>query len=138
MKMSSFFVFDTNSLISAALRQKSTNRTALDKAIDLGSLAFSNRTFDELIEVLFRKKLDKYFANNNERWLILNKIKINSSLFFPDISLKASCDPKDDKFLELAVSANASCIITGDKDLLILHPFRNIPILNAVDFLNNF
>ncbi|HEY9362304.1 MAG TPA: putative toxin-antitoxin system toxin component, PIN family, partial [Chitinophagaceae bacterium] len=105
--MSSFFVFDTNNLISAALRQKSTNRAALDKAIDLGSLAFSNGTFDELIEVLFRKKLDKYFANNNERWLILNKIKINSSLFFPDISLKASRDPKDDKFLELAISANA-------------------------------
>ena len=54
-------------------------------------------------------------------------------------------DPKDNKFLELAVSANASCIITGDKDLLILNPclpnrqaFRSIPILNAVDFLNNF
>ena len=46
-------------------------------------------------------------------------------------------DPKDNKFLELAVCANATCI-TGDKDLLILHPFRNIPILNAVDFLNNF
>jgi uncharacterized protein len=47
-------------------------------------------------------------------------------------------DPKDNKFLELAISANASCIITGDKDLLILHPFRNISILNAVDFINNF
>jgi len=47
-------------------------------------------------------------------------------------------DPEDNKFLELAVSANASCIITGDKDLLILHPFRNIPILNAVDFINNY
>ena len=47
-------------------------------------------------------------------------------------------DPKDNKFLELAVSAKASCIITGDKDLLELHPFRGIPILNAADFLNNF
>lgn len=54
-------------------------------------------------------------------------------------------DPKDDKFLELAVSADVSCIVTGDKDLLILHPcllnrqaFRNIPILNATDFINIF
>jgi putative PIN family toxin of toxin-antitoxin system len=47
-------------------------------------------------------------------------------------------DPKDNKFLELAISANASCIITGDNDLLVLHPFRGIPILNAVDFINNF
>jgi len=42
------------------------------------------------------------------------------------------------KSLELAISAKASCLITGDKDLLILHPFRGIPILNAVDFINSF
>jgi predicted nucleic acid-binding protein len=30
----------------------------------------------------------------------------------------------------------ASCIITGDDDLLVLHPFRGIPIVNASDFLN--
>ena len=47
-------------------------------------------------------------------------------------------DPKDNKFLELAISANASCIITGDKDLLVMHPFRGIPILNAFDFINKF
>ena len=47
-------------------------------------------------------------------------------------------DPKDNKFLELGASANASCIITGDRGLLILHPFSGIPILNSVGFLNNF
>jgi predicted nucleic acid-binding protein len=60
-------------------------------------------------------------------------------LFFsPDESITACRDSKDNKFLELAVAANASCIITGDKDLLALNPFRGIPILNAVDFMNNF
>ena len=54
------------------------------------------------------------------------------------ISVTDCRDPKDNKFLELAISADASCIITGDKDLLVLHPFRDIPILNAVDFLNSF
>ncbi|TAH01067.1 MAG: putative toxin-antitoxin system toxin component, PIN family, partial [Sphingobacteriales bacterium] len=39
---------------------------------------------------------------------------------------------------ELAITANADCLITGDEDLLILNPFRNIPILNAFDFLNQF
>lgn len=38
-------------------------------------------------------------------------------------------DPKDNKYLELALSGKADCIITGDKDLLVLHPFDNIPIL---------
>ncbi|MEJ7684799.1 MAG: putative toxin-antitoxin system toxin component, PIN family [Segetibacter sp.] len=84
-------------------------------------------------EVLFRPKFDKYFLNDEERWVIINKLEINAKLFAPDISITDCRDPKDNKFLELAISANASCIITGDKDLLVLHPFRGIPILNAVD-----
>lgn len=136
--MSDFFVFDTNSLISAALISVSTNRKALDKAINLGVIALSNKTIDEFIEVLFRQKFDKYFLNDNERWVIINKIEINAKLFTPDIFITDCRDPKDNKFLELAICANASCIITGDKDLLVLHPFRGIPILNAVDFINNF
>ena len=44
----------------------------------------------------------------------------------------------DNMFLGLAIAAQASCIITGDNNLLVLHPFRNIPILNAVDFLKYF
>jgi predicted nucleic acid-binding protein len=44
-------------------------------------------------------------------------------------------DPKDDKFLELALSAQASCLVTGDQDLLVLHPFRGIPILTPAAFL---
>jgi putative PIN family toxin of toxin-antitoxin system len=136
--MSDFFVFDTNSLISAALIASSVNRKALDKAIDKGKIAISKETFDELVEVLFRKKLDRYFLDENERWSIINRLELNATLFSPDISLVACRDPKDNKFLELAVFANASCIITGDNDLLVLHPFGNIPILNAVDFINNF
>ncbi len=44
-------------------------------------------------------------------------------------------DPKDNKFLELAINGNATCIITGDKDLLVLHPFRGISILTPRLFL---
>jgi putative PIN family toxin of toxin-antitoxin system len=136
--MISFFVFDTNSLISAALIPISTNRKALDKAISLGELAVSKNTLDEIIEVLFRIKFDKYFPNDNDRWLIINKLQNNSKLFSPEITVTDFRDSKDNKFLELAISTKASCLITGDKDLLTLHPFRSIPILNSVDFINNF
>lgn len=53
-------------------------------------------------------------------------------------SFRASKDPKDGMFLQLAVDSNAACIISGDPHLLELHPFRGIPILNATDFLENF
>ena len=44
-------------------------------------------------------------------------------------------DPKDNKFLELAVASNAPFIITGDDDLLVLNPYRDINILKSGDFL---
>jgi predicted nucleic acid-binding protein len=47
-------------------------------------------------------------------------------------------DSKDDKFLELAISGKADFIITGDQDLLVLNPFRNIEIIAANEFLNRF
>ncbi len=38
-------------------------------------------------------------------------------------------DPTDDTFLELAVNGHADLIVTGDADLLVLNPFRNITIV---------
>ncbi len=131
-------MLDTNSLVSAALIPNSINRKALNKAIDLGKIAVSKNTMQELIEVIFRDKFDGYFKNNEERFVFVNKIEIKSKIFNPEIPITDCRDPKDNKFLELAISSNASCIITGDQDLLVLHPFRGIPILNATDFINNF
>ena len=48
----------------------------------------------------------------------------------------AACrDPTDDKFLELAVSGRANLIVTGDPDLLVLNPFRDIPIIAPAAFV---
>ena len=48
----------------------------------------------------------------------------------------AACrDPKDDKFLELAVNGHADLIVSGDADLLALNPFREIPIVTPATFV---
>jgi len=48
----------------------------------------------------------------------------------------AGCrDPKDDKFLELAINGKAEIIVSGDADLLALNPFRGIPIVTPAIFL---
>jgi putative PIN family toxin of toxin-antitoxin system len=49
--------------------------------------------------------------------------------------IRASRDPKDDKFLDAAVNGRADVIVTGDKDLLDLNPFRGIAILTAAAYL---
>jgi putative PIN family toxin of toxin-antitoxin system len=136
MKQTNFFVFDTNSLISAALISSSVNARALDAALDKGRLVISEPVMQEFTDVIFRKKFDKYFLNDAERLEAIHIIERNAVIISPKEIIASCRDPKDNKFLELAVAADAFCIITGDKDLLILNPFRNIPILTAADFLN--
>lgn len=49
----------------------------------------------------------------------------------------AACrDNRDNKFLELGLSGNATSIISGDSDLLVLHPFRGISIVTPQRFLD--
>lgn len=44
-------------------------------------------------------------------------------------------DPKDDKILELALNGGAEYIVSGDKDLLVLNPFRDVKIVTVEEFL---
>jgi predicted nucleic acid-binding protein len=44
-------------------------------------------------------------------------------------------DPKDNKFLELALNGKADVIVSGDHDLLMLNPFREIPIVKPAAFV---
>jgi predicted nucleic acid-binding protein len=44
-------------------------------------------------------------------------------------------DPKDNKILALAFEHSSDFIVSGDNDLLILNPYKNIPILTPNGFL---
>jgi putative PIN family toxin of toxin-antitoxin system len=45
-------------------------------------------------------------------------------------------DPKDNKYLELALEVHAECILSGDNDLLVLHPHLGIKILTPRQFID--
>ncbi len=133
------FVFDTNVLISAALSKFSISAQAYDRAVIDGSVAVSETLIEEFIEVIFRKKLDRYFLSDEERLEPILFLETNAKKFETFEKINASKDHKDNMILELAVAAQASCIITGDKKhLLTLHPFRGIPIVSPADFLKMF
>lgn len=119
------FVFDTNVVISALLLKNSIARQALDKAIQQGKLLLSYATVEELNNVLQRREFERY-VTEEERMEFLSAFVREGVLVEIVEHVTASRDPKDDKFLELAVNGNATCIVSGDEDLLILHPFRGI------------
>ncbi len=131
------FVFDTNAIISAHLLPNSISRRAYDYAIRKGILVFSAATLLELTNTFGRPKFDKYIDADSRDQAIqfFKKIALE---FEVTISVDDCRDPKDNKFLELAIEAKADCLVTGDNDLLVLHPFRGIPVLIAKDFMNSF
>lgn len=128
------FVLDTNVLISTVLVPNSTSQAAFVKALQKGKLVHSLATLDELKQVLERKKFDKYISRD-ERIQFLTMLVRESLLVEISVNITACRDPKDNKFLELAVSADAKTIISGDDDLLVLHPFRDIKIISPRAFL---
>ena len=128
------YVFDTNVLVSALLLKNSISRQAFDKAFQQGQIIISIATVNELNEVLKRKKFEKY-VTEEERIQFLTALVREARLVGVSETITECRDPKDDKFLELAVSGNAVCIVSGDKDLLDLHPFRGIPIVTPREVL---
>jgi putative PIN family toxin of toxin-antitoxin system len=87
----------------------------------------------ELREVISRPRLTRHIATTS-RIAILDLV---AAAELVDISERvvASRDPSDDKFLELAANGRADVIVSGDADLLALHPFRDIPIETPAAFL---
>lgn len=128
------FVFDTNVIISAFLFSQSKPRQALDIAQDIGIILLSSYVFLELQEVLHRRKFDKYLTLERRKELLENLAQ-TAHLIDVQEQIDECRDPKDNKYLELAVSGKAECIITGDDDLLVLNPFRGIEIIGVQDFL---
>jgi len=121
-------IFDTNVLVSALLLPDSKSRHALDVALREGKVLISFATLAELNEVLSRKRFRRYVDEEDVR-SFLAALTREAEWVDVEIQIQACRDPKDDKFLELAVSGQATHIVTGDTDLLALNPFQGIEIL---------
>jgi uncharacterized protein len=133
--MSKRFVLDNNILVSALLVKNSAPFQVIKKVEAQGITLYSEATLLELNQVLSRRKFIKYFTIEEKQEFIFKLVE-KSELVKIEESINICRDPKDDKFLELAVSGKADFIITGDQDLLVLNPFRNIAIITANDFLS--
>ena len=88
---------------------------------------------EELLGVLRRP----YFANLAAPWVRERLVAQLEAAELVAITerINACRDPRDDKFLELAVTGNADLIVSGDADLLVLNPFRGIPIVAPAAFV---
>ncbi len=127
-------VLDTNALVSRLLLPKSIPGDAVRKAIAAGQVLMSEATMDELAAVLARPKFAPYVSIGDRQQFI--RLLGRLAEIVPVTHVVRACrDSKDDKFLELAVNGGANILVTGDKDLLALHPFRKIAIIAPALYL---
>jgi putative PIN family toxin of toxin-antitoxin system len=132
-------VFDTSTLIGAALKVGSKPHKALMLTIEFCVPCASEELIAELAEVLSRSYLDRRLTQS-DRDRFLEMIRNNVEVYPVTKAAAAALDPRcrdaDDNFiLALALASQAEAIVSSDKDLLVLHPWNGIAILTPAQFL---
>lgn len=127
-------VVDTNVVVSGLLLPGSVSRRALNAARRRGVVLVSIATLEELDDVLCRPKFDEYVDEEQRLDFLAAYIREVEHVAVTE-SVRECRDPSDDKILDLAFSGNATHVISGDDDLLVLSPFRGILIQTPADFL---
>ena len=127
-------VFDASTLVSATFSSDGVPAQAVHRALDEDQVAISEPVMTELLDVLHRPGLAR-FLKVDLRAALLGQLVALGVPFAPTERVTECRDPKDDKYLELALASGASVIVSSDADLLVLHPWRGVRILRPADYL---
>ena len=127
-------VVDTNVVLSGLLFPGSIPNRVLQQVQGSVILA-SDATRQELVEVMERARFDRYLKREVRRSLVAEFLRATITVEV-GLPIRACRDPRDDKFLEVAVHGRADAIISGDIDLVSLNPFRGIQILSPAEYLD--
>jgi len=123
-------VLDSNVLI-AAFAAQGLCHSLFEICLTDHMLFVSQELLDEMEEKLRRKlKLSPKTVKE-----IIAYLQQHTHLETPARLESRICrDPNDDFLLGLILTVRADALVTGDKDLLVLKKFKNIPILSPRDF----
>lgn len=125
-------ILDAN-VVVAAFASRGLCETIFELCLDSHDIVLSEHLLQEIRKNLVKKvKLPKTRADH-----IISFLRDSTLLVDPtELPTNVCRDPKDVPVLGLGLAAEADCIVTGDKDLLILKKFKSIPILTPRAFSN--
>jgi uncharacterized protein len=127
-------IVDSNVLISRLLLPKSVSGRAVTRLVTSARLLVSEETLAELAQTLAREKFNPYVSLVDRQGFF--ELYSRLAEWVPIKTVVRDCrDAKDDKFLELAVDGRASLLVTGDKDLRALSPFRGVRVVTPAKVL---
>jgi putative PIN family toxin of toxin-antitoxin system len=130
-------VVDTNTSVSALLWGGTSQHLFTVAVSNSIPLLTSNVLIHELEKTLLKPKLAKYvlLSGRSPDELAAQLVRLMAVVEPAVVSAEALRDPDDIHVLAAAVGGKATHIVSGDKDLLVLGTFQNIPILRAIDFI---
>ncbi len=128
-------VIDTNIWVSYLLKPHTPLGALIECIESKHNFLYSHELLSEVAKVIMRDKFRPYIDSEDIR-NFLQALEIKGQLIQVTSNVNACRDPKDNMILALARDGQADMIITGDKDLLTLHPFESIPIYTPSDAFN--
>ena len=123
-------LLDTNVLIAAFISHGSCNEL-LEHCFHDHQIVTSSELLAEFVETL-SGKLGFTKAEAREAKQVLQSMVTLAEPAAPETPVCR--DPDDDRVLAAAVGGGAACVVTGDKDLLVLREYLEIPILSPDRF----
>jgi len=123
-------VLDTNVLIAAFISHGNCNELLEHCALN-HSVILSPFIISELRE----KLTGKFHYSKREADAVVRLLKSRFEVVRPAALEEAICrDPDDDAIIATALSGNCSCIVSGDKDLLVLEKVQEIHVISPANF----
>ncbi len=132
-------VLDANVLVSSLIKPDGIPGAILKEILFKNShtLLLSEMIVDELRRVLRYPKIRKYISFSDGQldfWVTSLEMiahDVCPRFQYDPIVLE---DPNDDTYIITAIEGKADCIISDDKHLLKLNPYKGLPILKPADF----
>lgn len=134
-------VFDTSTLVGAALRPGSVPHQALVHALARCDVCASVQTWLELEKVMQRARFDRYLKSDIRlefAAMLRQGMHFYAVTQVDEDAVHPPCrDAEDNKFLALVRVCQADLLVSSDDDLLVLNPWQGVPVLRPAAFLSH-
>lgn len=132
-------VIDTNVFVSSIIKKDSVPARLIQLWRENAFVVItSEQMVDEIREVLQYPHIkNKYKLQHEDINAVITAIEKDAVVLTDVFELEViKDDPDDNKVLACALEVRADYIISGDKHLLTLKEYKNIPIVKAKEYLN--
>ena len=128
-------VLDTNVIVSALLSKGIPSQIITELVLPKRVLVcLSESVLSEYIEVLNRDKFSKYVNFKTQAEIVIARIQEIAVMYIPQITVNLLSDSSDNKFLELAIAANADYVVTGNTRHFTISEIENTKIMTPTQY----